>query len=112
MITCIYKFYFAAGLEQSALYTMVWGTLCTVRLTDVGNQIVEIGMPVEMVTRKIRTDIEDRGMIVYGLPKGLPMIMQSIPFGHAKHPLRSCKAFPSVISSDLCYAKKTLMNPQ
>jgi hypothetical protein len=27
---------------------------------------VRIGMPVEMVTRKIRNDGSDRGMIVYG----------------------------------------------
>jgi uncharacterized OB-fold protein len=27
---------------------------------------VEIGMPVEMVTRKIRQDGDERGMLVYG----------------------------------------------
>jgi hypothetical protein len=31
-----------------------------------GNQPVEIGMPVEMVTRRIRQDGDERGMLVYG----------------------------------------------
>jgi hypothetical protein len=38
----------------------------TAQLTDLGDQGVEIGMPVEMVTRKIRTDMDDRGIIIYG----------------------------------------------
>jgi uncharacterized protein len=35
-------------------------------LTDLGEQPVENGMPVEMVTRKIRQDGDERGMLVYG----------------------------------------------
>jgi uncharacterized OB-fold protein len=34
-------------------------------LTDIDPDEVSIGMPVEMVTRKLRTDGEE-GMIVYG----------------------------------------------
>jgi uncharacterized OB-fold protein len=43
-------------------------------LTDLGEQPVEIGMPVEMVTRKLRNDGDERGLIVYGYkfrPAGL-----------------------------------------
>jgi uncharacterized OB-fold protein len=32
----------------------------------VDNNAVEIGMPVEMVTRKMRNDGDERGLIVYG----------------------------------------------
>jgi uncharacterized OB-fold protein len=35
-------------------------------LTDLGESKVEIGMPVEMVTRKLRSDGDERGMLVYG----------------------------------------------
>jgi hypothetical protein len=35
-------------------------------LTDLGEQPVSIGMKVEMVTRKIKEDIERKGMILYG----------------------------------------------
>jgi uncharacterized OB-fold protein len=38
----------------------------TAQLTDLGDQPVEIGMPVEMVTRRIRSDGDERGMLVYG----------------------------------------------
>jgi uncharacterized OB-fold protein len=38
----------------------------TAQLTDVDNNAVEIGMPVEMVTRKMRNDGDERGLIVYG----------------------------------------------
>jgi len=38
----------------------------TAQLTDLGNQDVQIGMPVEMVTRKIRTVIDDSGIIING----------------------------------------------
>jgi hypothetical protein len=34
-------------------------------LTDLGDKEPEIGMPVEMVTRQLRTE-GDQGMIVYG----------------------------------------------
>ena len=39
--------------------------MLTAQLTDVDNESVELGMPVEMVTRKLREDGE-RGMLVYG----------------------------------------------
>ena len=60
-----------AGFEQTAPYTMALvqleeGPVVTAQLTDLGDQEVEIGMPVEMVTRKIRTDMDERGIIVYG----------------------------------------------
>jgi uncharacterized OB-fold protein len=60
-----------SGFEQAAPYTIALvkleeGPVVTAQLTDIGDQKVEIGMPVEMVTRKLRTDMEDRGMIVYG----------------------------------------------
>ena len=34
--------------------------------TNLGGQPLEIHMPMEMVTRKIRDDGDERGMIVYG----------------------------------------------
>ncbi len=42
------------------------GPMVTAQLTDLGEEPVSIGMPVEMVTRKIRNDGDERGMIVYG----------------------------------------------
>jgi uncharacterized OB-fold protein len=59
------------GFEESAPYTvalvkLVEGPLITAQLTDLGDRQVEIGMPVEMVTRKIRSDGDERGMLVYG----------------------------------------------
>ena len=42
------------------------GPMVTAQLTDVDNSAVEIGMPVEMVTRKMRNDGDERGLIVYG----------------------------------------------
>jgi scaffold protein (connect acetoacetyl-CoA thiolase and HMG-CoA synthase) len=38
----------------------------TAQLTDLGNGEPEIGMPVEMVTRRLRSDGDERGMLVYG----------------------------------------------
>jgi uncharacterized OB-fold protein len=60
-----------AGFGENAPYTVALvklaeGPMVTAQLTDLGDQPVQIGMPVEMVTRKIRTDGGDRGMIVYG----------------------------------------------
>ncbi len=61
-----------AGYEESAPYTVALvklqeGPLVTAQLTDLPQgQAVEIGMPVEMVTRKIRSDGDERGMLVYG----------------------------------------------
>ncbi len=41
------------------------GPMVTAQLTDVEPQEVEIGMPVEMVTRKLREE-GDEGLIIYG----------------------------------------------
>lgn len=58
------------GYESNAPYTVAIvkleeGPLVTAQLTDVDNKGVQIGMPVEMVTRKLRED-GDRGILVYG----------------------------------------------
>jgi uncharacterized OB-fold protein len=58
------------GHKEQAPYTVALvrleeGPLVTAQLTDLGEKPVEIGMPVEMVTRKLRTDGET-GMIIYG----------------------------------------------
>jgi uncharacterized OB-fold protein len=60
-----------AGYEENAPYTVALirleeGPLVTAQLTDLGNQSVTIGTPVEMVTRKLRTDGDERGMLIYG----------------------------------------------
>lgn len=48
-----------------ALVKLEEGPLVTAQLTDVSDDSVEVGMPVEMVTRKLRSDGE-RGVLVYG----------------------------------------------
>ncbi len=58
------------GYEQAAPYTVALvkleeGPLITAQLTDVNNDEVQIGLPVEMVTRKLMTQGEE-GLIVYG----------------------------------------------
>ncbi len=60
-----------AGYEHSAPYTVALvkldeGPVVTAQLTDLDGQSVQIGMPVEMVTRKIRDDGNERGIILYG----------------------------------------------
>jgi uncharacterized OB-fold protein len=60
-----------AGYEESAPYTVALvkleeGPLVTAQLTDLGDEPVQIGTPVEMVTRRLRQDGDERGMIVYG----------------------------------------------
>jgi uncharacterized OB-fold protein len=40
--------------------------MVTAQLTDVDNGAVTIGTPVEMVTRRLREDGNERGMLVYG----------------------------------------------
>ena len=60
-----------AGFEQQAPYTVALikldeGPIVTAQLTDLGQEEVQIGMPVEMVTRKLRSDTDERGIIVYG----------------------------------------------
>ena len=59
------------GYDETTPYTvalvkLVEGPLITAQLTDLGNQPVEIGMPVEMVTRRLRSDGDERGVLVYG----------------------------------------------
>ena len=48
-----------------ALVQLEEGPMVTAQLTDVTEDDVEIGMPVEMVTRKLREE-GDSGEIVYG----------------------------------------------
>ena len=60
-----------AGYEEYAPYTVALvklaeGPLVTAQLTDVDQDKVEIGMPVEMVTRRLRSDGDERGLLVYG----------------------------------------------
>jgi len=59
-----------AGHEENAPYTVALvqleeGPMVTAQLTDLDDNPVQIGMPVEMVTRKLRADGE-RGMLIYG----------------------------------------------
>jgi uncharacterized protein len=60
-----------AGFEENAPYTVALiklqeCPLVTAQLTDLDGAAVQIGMPVEMVTRKLRQDGDERGMLVYG----------------------------------------------
>jgi len=60
-----------AGFEENAPYTVALvkleeGPMVTAQLTDLGDAPVQIGTPVEMVTRRLRQDGDERGMIVYG----------------------------------------------
>jgi uncharacterized protein len=60
-----------AGYEENAPYTVALveleeGPLVTAQLTDLGEQSIEIGTPVEMVTRRIKQDGDERGILVYG----------------------------------------------
>ena len=60
-----------AGYEEQAPYTVAIikleeGPLVTAQLTDLDGRKVEIGSPVEMVTRKLRSDGDERGLLVYG----------------------------------------------
>lgn len=68
------------GFEQYAPYTVALvklaeGPMVTAQLTDVDAQDVFIGMPVEMVTRKLSQD-GDEGQIVYGY-KFRPLLRQA-----------------------------------
>jgi uncharacterized OB-fold protein len=70
-----------AGYEEMVPYTvalvkLLEGPVVTAQLTDLGEQAVEIGMPVEMVTRRIREDGDERGMLVYGY-KFRPLLRQA-----------------------------------
>jgi len=60
-----------SGFEESLPYTIALvkldeGPTVTAQLTDLGEQEVAIGMPVEMVTRQIKEDGGKQGMLVYG----------------------------------------------
>ncbi len=60
-----------SGYDETAPYTVALikleeGPLVTAQLTDLGDQPIQIGMPVEMVTRRLRQDGDERGMLVYG----------------------------------------------
>ncbi len=59
------------GFEAQAPYVVALvklddGPMVTAQLTDLGEQEPHIGMRVEMVTRKLRTDAEERGIVIYG----------------------------------------------
>lgn len=58
------------GFEEFAPYTVALvrleeGPLVTAQLTDVDSDHVEVGMPVEMVTRRLQSSGEE-GVILYG----------------------------------------------
>jgi len=59
------------GYAEQAPYTLAMvrlaeGPLVTAQLTDFGGQKPAIGMPVEMVTRLLRSATDERGMLIYG----------------------------------------------
>jgi hypothetical protein len=71
-----------AGFEHNAPYMVALvkleeGPIVTAQLTDVNEDEVYIGMPLEMVTRKLRTDGPE-GMIVYGY-KFRPAVQAQMP---------------------------------
>lgn len=60
-----------AGFNENTPYTVALvklqeGPVVTAQLTDLDEENVEIGMPVEMVTRRLRQDDDERGILVYG----------------------------------------------
>jgi uncharacterized OB-fold protein len=70
------------GFEEFAPYTVALvkleeGPMVAAQLTDVEGEKVEIGMPVEMVTRRLRED-GPKGMIVYGY-KFRPALKAQMP---------------------------------
>jgi uncharacterized OB-fold protein len=77
------------GFEEFAPYTVALvkleeGPLVTAQLTDVDPAEVHIGMPVEMVTRKLREEGEE-GQIIYGY-KFRPLLRSTLtprPSGQA-----------------------------
>jgi len=63
------------GPYTVALIKLAEGPILTAQLTDLDPEIpVTIGMPVEMVTRKMRNDGDERGVIVYGYKFRPPLI--------------------------------------
>lgn len=70
----------SSGFEENLPYTiaiikLAEGPFLTAQLTDMENSEVEIGMKVEMVTRKIKEN-GDKGTIVYGY-KFRPLLTSS-----------------------------------
>ncbi len=68
-----------AGYEENAPYTVALiklneGPMVTAQLTDLDGRNVSIGTPVEMVTRKLHNDGDERGMLVYGY-KFRPLVL-------------------------------------
>jgi len=60
-----------SGYQEQAPYAVALvklneGPIVTAQLTDLGAEPVRIGMPVEMVTRRIKDDGNERGVILYG----------------------------------------------
>lgn len=60
-----------SGFESQTPYTVALvkleeGPMVTAQLTDLGDDPVQIGMPVEMVTRRLRQDGDERGLLIYG----------------------------------------------
>ena len=49
-----------------ALIKLNEGPMITAQLTDIGDEEIKIGAPVEMVTRKLREDGGNHGTILYG----------------------------------------------
>ena len=69
------------GYGEQAPYTLAMvkleeGPLVTAQLTDLGAQKPAIGMPVEMVTRLLRSATDERGMLIYGY-KFRPAVAQT-----------------------------------
>jgi uncharacterized OB-fold protein len=69
------------GYAEQAPYTLAMvkldeGPLVTAQLTDLGAQKPAIGMPVEMVTRLLRSATDERGMLIYGY-KFRPAVAQA-----------------------------------
>ena len=67
-----------SGYENAAPYTVALvqleeGPMVTAQLTDLGDEPVSIGLPVEMVTRRIRDYGDAHGILVYGY-KFRPML--------------------------------------
>ena len=70
-----------AGYEDNVPYTVALikleeGPMVTAQLTDLDGE-VQIGAPVEMVTRRLRSDGDERGLLVYGY-KFRP-VLQAVP---------------------------------
>jgi uncharacterized OB-fold protein len=58
---------YASGVPYTvALVKLDEGPMVTAQLTDLEGDSVQIGMPVEMVTRRMRDDGDERGVIIYG----------------------------------------------